>query len=171
MNPNFQPLKAAAFALCIAIVGCTAPTESTESTLATSSGFSPEGGPVYFGTEASVQIVKDIDAAWAAEDMAQLATFFADTCVFDWYDGKSYKGTDAFIGRIMEDTLDNQWEFRWAYAVDDNTEEPGEWVHAGFDVKSSQDSVLVEHAWYQEWYYIEEGKVLYWYNLKAIRPN
>ena len=51
--------------------------------------------PVYFGSEASVQLVKDIDAAWAAEDMEQLASFFADTCVFDWYDGKSYDGPEA----------------------------------------------------------------------------
>ena len=118
-----------------------------------------------------MQLVKDIDAAWASEDMEQLASFFADTCVFDWYDGKSYDGPEAFIGRIMEDTLDNDWDFRWAYSVDDNVEEPGDWVHAGFDVISSKDSVQVEHAWYQEWYYIEGGKVLYWYNMKGIRPN
>ena len=168
MNPYLTPLKATAFALCIALFACNAPTDST---LPTSSGFSPAGGPVYFGSEASVQLVKDIDAAWASEDMEQLASFFADTCVFDWYDGKSYDGPEAFIGRIMEDTLDNDWDFRWAYSVDDNVEEPGDWVHAGFDVISSKDSVQVEHAWYQEWYYIEGGKVLYWYNMKGIRPN
>ena len=118
-----------------------------------------------------MQLVKDIDAAWASEDMEQLASFFADTCVFDWHDGNQYEGPQAFIGRIMEDTLDHQWDFRWAYSVDANTEEPGDWVHAGFDVKSYQDSVQIEHAWFQEWYYIEGGKVLYWYNMKGIRPN
>ena len=116
MNPYLTPLKATAFALCIALFACNAPTEST---LPTSSGFSPEGGPVYFGSEASVQLVKDIDAAWAAEDMEQLASFFADTCVFDWHDGNRYEGPEAFIGRIMADTLDNDWTFNWAYAVDD----------------------------------------------------
>ena len=168
MNPYTTPLKATAFTLCIVLFACNAPTDSN---LSTASGFSPEGGPVYFGSEASVQLVKDIDAAWAAEDMEQLASFFADTCVFDWYDGKSYVGPEAFIGRIMEDTLDHEWAFNWAYAVDANVNEPGDWVHAGFDVTSTQDSVLVEHAWFQEWYYIEGGKVLYWYNMKGIRPN
>ena len=133
MTPYLTPLKAAAFALCIALFACNAPTEST---LPTSSGFSPEGGPVYFGSEASVQLVKDIDAAWAAEDMEQLASFFADTCVFDWHDGNRYEGPEAFIGRIMADTLDHDWTFNWAYAVDANLEEAGDWVHAGFDVKT-----------------------------------
>ena len=109
MNPYLTPLKATTFALCIALFACNAPTEST---LPSSSGFSPAGGPVYFGSEASVQLVKDIDAAWASEDMEQLASFFADTCVFDWYDGKSYDGPEALIGRIMEDTLDDDWDLR-----------------------------------------------------------
>ena len=150
MKPYQPPLKAAVFALCIALFACNAPTEST---LPTSSGFSPEGGPVYFGSEASVQLVKDIDAAWAAEDMEQL------------------EGPEAFIGRIMADTLELDWTFNWAYAVDAILDEIGDWVHAGFDVKSTQDSVLVEHAWFQEGYYIEGGKVLYWYNMKGTRPN
>jgi hypothetical protein len=168
MKPYLTPLKATAFALCIALFACNAPTEST---LPTSSGFSPEDGPVYFGSEASVQLVKDIDAAWAAEEMEQLSSFFADTCVFDWHDGNRYEGPEGFIGRIMADTLDHDWTFNWAYAVDANLEEAGDWVHAGFDVKTTQDSVLVEHAWFQEWYYIEGGKVLYWYNMKGTRPN
>jgi len=149
--------------------GCQAPAE--ENTLATSSGFSPEGGPVYFGSEASVDLVKDIDKAWANMDMEQLATFFSDTATFEWYDGAQYIGTDAFIERIMADTLDNEWEFRWAYSVDADTEKPGDWVQAGFEVNSSKDSVLVEQAWYHEWYYIEDGKVQYWYNTKAVRSN
>ena len=57
--------------------GCQAPSE--ENTLATSSGFSPEGGPVYLGSESSVDLVKAIDKAWADMDMEQLATFFNDT--------------------------------------------------------------------------------------------
>ena len=166
-EPLPNPLKATAFALCIALFACNAPTEST---LPTSSGFSLRAA-LYTSEAKLLQLVKDIDAAWSSEDMEQLASFFADTCVFDWYDGKSYDGPEAFIGRV-EDTLDNDWEFRWAYSVDDNVEdEPGDWVHAGFDVISSKDSVEIEHAWFQEWYYIEGGKVLYWYNMKGTRPN
>ena len=104
-------------------------------------------------------------------DMEQLATFFNDTATFDWYDGLQYKGTDAFIERIMADTLDNEWEFRWAYSVDADTEKAGDWVQAGFEVESSKDSVLVEKAWYHEWYYIEDNQVQYWYNTKAVRAN
>ena len=104
-------------------------------------------------------------------DMERLATFFSDTAKFDWYDGKSYDGVDAFVERIMEDTLDNEWDFRWAYSLDANIEEPGDWVHAGFDVRATKNEEAVEHAWYQEWYYIEDGKVSYWYNMKAIRQD
>jgi|TARA_B100000768_G_scaffold180424_1_gene200338 hypothetical protein len=151
------------------IVGCHVP--PPPNALATGSGFSPEGGAVHFGSEASVDLVKGIDSAWAEMDMDRLANFFSDTAKFDWYDGKSYDGVDAFIGRIMEDTLDNEWDFQWAYSLDANVDEPGNWVHAGFDVHASQDGEPVEHAWYQEWYYIEDGKVSYWYNTKAIRND
>ena len=150
-------------------ISCNVP--APPNALRTGSGFSPEGGAVHFGSEASIDIVKGIDSAWAQRDMERLATFFSDTAKFDWYDGKSYDGVDSFIGRIMEDTLDSAWDFRWAYSIDANIEEPGDWVHAGFDVRSSKDGEPVEHAWFQEWYYIEDGKVSYWYNTKAIRND
>ena len=167
---RFRPFYlASTLSLFLFAIGCHVP--APPNPLPTSSGFSPEGGPVHFGSEASVEIVKGIDSAWAEMDMERLATFFSDTAKFDWYDGKSYAGVDAFIERIMEDTLDNEWDFRWAYSLDANIEEPGDWVHAGFDVRATKNEVAVEHAWYQEWYYIEDGKVSYWYNMKAIRQD
>ena len=105
-------------ALLLIAIGCSDSSNARFSK--TSSGFSPEGGAVHFGSDASVEIVKGIDSAWAEMDMERLATFFSDTAKFDWYDGKSYAGVDAFIERIMEDTLDNEWDFRWAYSLDAN---------------------------------------------------
>ena len=157
--------------LLLIAIGCTGPAPCPPNSTNDSSGFSPEGGPVHSGSETSVDIVKGIDSAWAEMDMERLATFFSDTAKFDWYDWKSYDGVDAFIERIMADTLDNEWDFRWAYSLDANIEDPGDWVHAGFDVRATKNEEAVEHALYQEWYYIEDGKVSYWYNTKAIRND
>lgn len=58
-------------------VGCKVP--PPPNAMPTSRGFTPEGGAVHFGTEASIEMVKGIDSAWAAftELMPQIKSSIA----------------------------------------------------------------------------------------------
>jgi hypothetical protein len=148
----------------IVLVAC-APANEAEP-MACSSGFAPTGNALTFGSESSVELVKAIDAEWAKLDLGSMRQFYSDTCLFEWNDGDQFQGFDAFAAKLSGDTLDYSWNMIWAYCVDDDQEEPGDWVHAGFDEVGTFAGDTVEKVIIEEWYYIRDEKVQYYSNSK-----
>ena len=52
----------------------------------------------------------------------------------------------------------------WAFAVDDDQDDPGDWVHAGFDEVGTLNGDTVETAFIEEWYFVLDGQVHYYSN-------
>ena len=112
-----------------------------------------------------------MDKLWSDANFEGMREIIADSAQFVWYDGK-VQNTEEFIAELKSDTLSYEWSFDWAFSVkDDNPEATSEWVNAGFNgsVSDSEGTVL-EKALFNEWYLInEQGKIAYWFNLKAAR--
>ena len=64
--------------------------ENDKNCVVESNGFAPfEGQTVMMGSQESVDVFKQIDAAWAAEDWDLLATFVADDANFNLFCNKA----------------------------------------------------------------------------------
>jgi hypothetical protein len=115
------------------------------------------------GSEAAVQIVKDLDKAWAARDYEAMRTFFSDTaeCTFD--DGKIAKSGDEFVEVVKAEMegAEVSWTFDYAFSVDLDPTRGGEHVQAGFTGTGSEGGVESK-KYYHEWYYIIDGKIVMW---------
>lgn len=122
------------------------------------------------GDESSVDLVKAIDAEWAKLDLEAMRQFYSDTCMYEWNDGDQFQGFDAFAAKLGKDTLAFSWTMTWAYCVDDDVTEPGDWVHAGFDEIGTFNGDTIEKAFIEEWYFIREGQVHYYSNSKRLLP-
>ena len=122
----------------------------------------------HLGTEEAIQVVKELDKVWAAEDWTTMRTFFVDTAKFYLSDGKSLKSPDEFIElqKKQSELAETTWTFDYAFSVDLNPAEGGEHVQAGFTVTTKTDSTEVK-TYYQESYYIIQGKVVSWNQSKA----
>lgn len=162
-----------AFFACLLLASCTpgadsVPTDSDFSNCA--NGFAPTGNAVTMGSQSSVDLVKSIDAEWTKMDLEAMRKFYADTCVYEWYDGDQFQGFDAFASRLAKDTLDYSWNMIWAFCVDDDAASPGEWVHAGFDEVGTLNGDTIEQAVIEEWYLIQDMKVQRYSNSKRLQP-
>ena len=60
----------------------------------------------HLGQDDAINIVKDLDGAWAKRDYASMTGFFADTAKFYFPDGRVAKSPAAFIDIISEDDED-----------------------------------------------------------------
>ena len=117
---------------------------------------------LFLGTEAAIQVVKDLDKAWSSRDYAAMRPFLADTAKFSFADGRSATSADEFL-KIIEADYDGSesWTFNIAYSVDIDPEIGGEHVQAGFTGSSVEDSDTTK-TYYHESYYIIKGKVITW---------
>ena len=117
---------------------------------------------LFLGTEAAIQIVKDLDQAWSSRDYEAMRPYLADTAEFYFADGRSAESADDFL-KIIEDDYDenDSWTFDIAYSVDLNPEIGGEHVQAGFTGINVVESDTTK-TYYQESYYVVDGKVITW---------
>lgn len=116
----------------------------------------------HLGTEEAIQLVKDLDKAWAADDYDNLRTFFADTCEFYFADGRTASSPQEFVETLQaEDNGEATWTFDYAYSVDLDPTMGGEHVQAGFTGTSVKDGVETRKR-YHESYYVVQGKVVMW---------
>ncbi|MAU62838.1 MAG: hypothetical protein CMC38_00595 [Flavobacteriaceae bacterium] len=135
-------------------------------------GFGPyEGQTVFMGSDSSVDVVKEIDAAWVKRDYDALKALISDGGNFTFSDGLVVNTGEEFASKVEEDyqkSLDDGQEWGWnidyAFSVkprgsDDPaaTNQDGEWVNAQF---TGQDGVYIE------WYQIVDGKLVSWFSAK-----
>ena len=153
----------------IILTGCeTAPCECEEK----SNGFVERTGQaIMLGSDASVEVVKNIDNAWRARDYETLKSLVADDAKLFHDDGRVSTGGDEFVAAIESDYNEtiaegNEWDWvmNFAFAVkvseSENEEwnDDGEWVSARFTTASDEI--------YEEWYYIVDGKLSWWGSAK-----
>ncbi|MDA9357196.1 hypothetical protein N8376_05400 [Flavobacteriaceae bacterium] len=123
-----------------------------------------DDGEVYkwsLGTDAAVNLVKDLDKVWTEENYTEMRSFFADTAKFYFRDGKYFNNTNDFINEIssQEDSPTN-WEFIGAYSVDLDPLRGGEHVQASFEVTNKEDGTLIREL--HEQYYVIDKKIVQW---------
>ncbi len=117
----------------------------------------------HLGTEAAIQVVKDLDKAWSKSDYKAMKGFFADTAECFFSDGRIAKSSDEWI-KIEKESLEGSettWTFDYVYSVDLDPTRGGEHVQAGFTGTSVEDGVTTKKS-YHEWYYVIEGKIVMW---------
>ena len=117
----------------------------------------------HLGTEAAIQVVKDLDKAWAKRDYKAMKRLFADTAKCFFSDGRVAKSSDEFV-KIVEENFEgseDNWTFDYVYSVDLDPSQGGEHVQAGFTGTSVKDGVTEKKS-YHESYYVIEGKIVMW---------
>ena len=139
----------------------------------TSNGFGPyEGQTVYLGDNATVEVFKAIDAAWADRDYTTMKTLIQDGGMFVFEDGYKASTAQEFVDKIeaeYQESLEKEEEWGWrtdyAFAAypkgsDDPkaTNQEGQWVNAQF---TGNDGTYIE------WYQIVDGKLKMWYQTKG----
>lgn len=117
----------------------------------------------HIGTEPAIQLVKDLDKVWAAENYDDMKVFFADTCKFFFPDGYIAKSPDEFIEKLKNEDMgdEDSWTFDYAYSVDLDPSRGGEHVQAGYTGTAMKEGKEVKKR-YHESYYIVEGKIVMW---------
>ena len=133
-----------------------------------SNGFGPyEGQTVYLGDNATVEVFKAIDAAWADRDYTTMKTMIQDGGMFVFEDGYTANTAQKFVDKIeaeYQESLEKEEEWGWktdyAFAAypkgsDDPkaTNQEGQWVNAQF---TGNDGTYIE------WYQIVDGKLKMW---------
>ena len=64
----------------------------------------------FLGTDQAVQVVRDLDKAWAERDYEGMRAFLSDTAKFYWPNGVIHNGTDDFIDAISANEVsENAW--------------------------------------------------------------
>ena len=138
-----------------------------------SNGFGPyEGQTVYLGDNATVEVFKAIDAAWADRDYKTMKTMIQDGGIFVFEDGYKASTAQEFVDKVeaeYQKSLEKEEEWGWktdyAFAAypkgsDDPkaTNQEGQWVNAQF---TGNDGTYIE------WYQIVDGKLKMWYQTKG----
>ena len=129
-------------------------------------------GQVMMGSQAAVEVFKEMDKAWAALDYDKLKTFVADGAVMKFADGEVANGPDEFVEQIKREVVeieekgnDFKWNTDYAFSLAVTTGE-GDWVNAQFtSTHTNPDSELEAEVFY-EFYHIIDGKVQEWNQFK-----
>ncbi|MDP6921964.1 MAG: nuclear transport factor 2 family protein [Lutibacter sp.] len=123
----------------------------------------------YLGTDEAIQVVSDLDKAWAKRDYEAMRTFLADTATFYFPNGTIVRSADAFIQSIQEgnQNVESSWTYDFAYSVDFRPGEGGEHIQAGFTGTQVKDSVTTRKK-YRESYYVVEGKIVEWQQYEML---
>ena len=141
-----------------------------------SNGFGPfEGQKIMLGSQKTVDIFNKIDKAWFERDWQTFESLVSEK--LRWKSAQGPSGVDAksFIEWAKKDyqnliAAGEEWGWKTVYAfavkptssIDPKPKnEYGEWVNAQF---AGSDGTM-----YIDWYQIDKGKLINWYNAKA--PN
>ena len=130
------------------------------------------GQSVTLGSEATVDVFKAIDKAWAERDYESLKTLISDEGNYTHDDNSVSTNAEEFIAHIeagYQDSLEKDEEWGWvtnfAFSVKptksedgDYANENGEWVCARFTGANGDV--------YEEWYQIVNGKLAMWSSAK-----
>ena len=125
----------------------------------------------FLGTDQAVQVVRDLDKAWAERDYEGMRAFLSDTAKFYWPNGVIHNGTDDFIDAISANEVpENAWTLNGAFSIDLDPSIGGEHVHASISGNIA-DSLGIKKD-YHEKYYVIDGKVVTWHQWRMnIRPQ
>ena len=130
------------------------------------------GQSVTLGSEATVDVFKAIDKAWAERDYESFKTLISDEGNYTHDDNSVSTNAEEFIAHIeagYQDSLEKDEEWGWvtnfAFSVKptksedgDYANENGEWVCARFTGANGDV--------YEEWYQIVNGKLAMWSSAK-----
>ena len=130
------------------------------------------GQSVTLGSEATVDVFKAIDKAWAERNYESLKTLISDEGNYTHDDNSVSTNAEEFIAHIeagYQDSLEKDEEWGWvtnfAFSVKptksedgDYANENGEWVCARFTGANGDV--------YEEWYQIVDGKLAMWSSAK-----
>jgi len=127
-----------------------------------------EGSSWQMGTQASVDLVVELDKYWGV-DYDKMRTFFIDTLKSRFEGGQSYETLDGFIGQVKESMEENSgsqyWSMEGAFSVDLDPTKGGDWVNASFSVDATEtDPKRIIH----EWYYVIDEKIHFFSQSKQI---
>ena len=118
-----------------------------------------EGSSWQMGTQASVDIVVELDKYWGV-DYDKMRTFFVDTVKSSFEGGESFKTLDGFIGQVKVGMLANvgaqNWSMDGAFSVDLDATKGGDWVNAWFTVGATDSQPKREIV---EYYFVKNGKI------------
>ena len=160
------------YILLFSLIGLFISCSDTKPCDVATNGFGPfEGQTVFMGSDSTIDVLKEIDAAWTNRDYDALKALISDGGEFIFSDGSVVTTGEEFAAKVEEDyqeSLEKKQEWGWnidyAFAVhakgsDDPkaTNQNGEWVNAQF---TGQDAVYVE------WYQIVDGKLVAWNSTK-----
>ena len=115
----------------------------------------------HLGTDAAIDVVKELDQLWSAKNYEGMKPLMADTAIFRFADGRRANSPDEFINILSADESNDTWTFDVAYSVDLDPEVGGEHVMAGFTGLSVKDGDTTK-TYYSERYYIIQRKIVAW---------
>ena len=126
----------------------------------------------HLGTDAAVQVVRDLDKVWSDQDWEGVRAMLSDTAKFYWRNG-NVLSVDEFMTQISSDSTGSAtWKFNGAFSVDLDPSIGGEHVHASIS-GNIVDSLGVQKD-YHEKYYVIDGKVVTWHqwrmNVRSTIP-
>ena len=128
-----------------------------------------EGYSYHISGQSSVDLVMELDKAWAAQDYEKMRTFFADTASFSFAEGEKFNSLDGFIGHVKKQMeAGNTWTAEYAFAVDVAPGEGGDWVNAAFRVGLPESDPKKKEEVFYEWYYVKNGKIHTWLQSKQV---
>ena len=128
-----------------------------------------EGYSYHISGQSSVDLVMELDKAWAAQDYEKMRTFFADTASFSFAEGEKFNSLDGFIGHVKKQMeAGNTWTAEYAFAVDVAPGEGGDWVNAAFRVGLPESDPKKKEEIFYEWYYVKNGKIHTWLQSKRV---
>ena len=128
-----------------------------------------EGYSYHISGQSSVDLVMELDKAWAAQDYEKMRTFFADTASFSFAEGEKFNSLDGFISRVKKQMeAGNTWTAEYAFAVDVAPGEGGDWVNAAFRVELPESDPNKKEEVFYEWYYVKNGKIHTWSQSKQV---
>jgi len=145
------------------IIGCESPQKSN--------GFARGSDNSWtIGSQAGVDLVTELDKAWSNKDFEKMKMFFDDSATFMFAEGDKFNSFDDFIGHVKKQLGDQEanWTYDWAVAVDLSPDKSGEWVNAAFTSDVSETKEDTSKILYNEWYYIEDGKISFWRQSRQI---
>ena len=128
-----------------------------------------EGSSWQMGTQASVDLVVELDKYWGV-DYDKMRTFFADSVKSRFEDGQHYETVDGFIGHVKEQMEENpgtqNWSLEGAFSIDLDPTKGGDWVNASFmvDATDSKPKRVIN-----EWYFVNNGKIHRFSQSRQIR--
>ena len=126
----------------------------------------------HLGTDAAVQVVRDLDEVWTNQDWEGVRAMLSDTAKFYWRNG-NVLSVDEFMTQISSDSTGSAtWKFNGAFSVDLDPTRGGEHVHADYYGMYTKDG-KEDNFRVMNRYYVIDGKIVVWnsYSQEIIEPE